>query len=118
MKKIYTFLLILVLLFSCGVAKNTPSDSPQSHMFTQIERVYTIDQFDSLCFTDRIHRNLDKWGSTNFIDDKGTPTLSFGIIFMFVPIKFSIGLLLKWTVIAALTAVGIILGINYIPKLF
>ena len=71
MKKIYTFLLILVLLFSCGVAKNTPSDSPQSHMFTQIEQVYTIDQFDSLCFADRIHRNLDKWGSTNFIDDKG-----------------------------------------------
>ena len=54
----------------------------------------------------------------NFIDDKGTPTLSFGIIFMFVPIKFSIGWLLKWTIITALTAVGIILGINYIPKLF
>ena len=59
MKKIILFLIIL-LVFACGPIYNLTND---------FNCYYTQEQVDSVCYVERIPKNLDKWNTMNqFID--------------------------------------------------
>jgi len=71
MKKLSILLLVLLLgvVGSCWLLKNTPKENENGYMKTLIEWTFTYDQFDSLCVADGISNNLDDWDSMIFIGD-------------------------------------------------
>jgi hypothetical protein len=73
MKKLYAFLIALVLMGGCCIFNTAQTPKrPYVYMSTKIERVYTYGQFDSLCVADRISNDLDRWDATLFVDDNET----------------------------------------------
>lgn len=73
MKKIYIILIVIVTIL-IGVSiflipKLNTSTNQEVYMGTMIENVYTYDQFDSLCRSDRISPYLEEWNSSIFISD-------------------------------------------------
>lgn len=65
--------LIVFISISCGVSKNTPSESVSMMSLTKWITEY---QLDSVCFHDHIARDLDEWFSMPFYDYETGATIN------------------------------------------
>ena len=67
MKKIFTFLLMLFLMFSCKTQQNTGEITFGTSMLVSYTMMATEIQMDSICNVDALP-NFDKWIKTSFTD--------------------------------------------------